>query len=57
VAIIETADDRFVFTMHIRSPHPGTDYQVRAQISYADIGVVDTQTTVFTLPPPAEEEI
>jgi len=49
--IIETADDRIVFTMHIRAPQAEGTYQLSVQINYAEIGLVDQQTTTFSVSP------
>jgi len=47
--VIETADTRMVFTMHIRTPQTAGQYQLSASISYPDLGVVDEQSTSFVI--------
>jgi hypothetical protein len=55
-AIIENAAERFVFTLHLRAPRFESAYRLDLTVSYPDLGVVDTQSTRFTLPPPAKLE-
>jgi hypothetical protein len=51
VDIIETAEYRIVFTMHIRSAQASGPFSLKANISYPEIGVVATQTTSFEILP------
>lgn len=53
VDIIETAEHRIVFTMHIRSAQTGGPFSLTANISYPEIGVVSTQTIRFEVQPPS----
>ncbi len=46
-SIIENADDRFVFTMHIRADPAAGIYSLAATIEYDDIGKVDERTVSF----------
>ncbi len=48
-AIIETVENRFVFTLHIRAPEAAGAYLLTATITYPDIGIVDEQSTSFDL--------
>jgi hypothetical protein len=48
-AIIETAENRMVFTMHIRTPQTTGQYELSATISYPEIGVVDQQSISFDI--------
>jgi hypothetical protein len=48
-AIIETAENRMVFTMHIRSPQTAGEYSLSSSVSYPEIGVVDQQTISFEI--------
>jgi hypothetical protein len=63
-SIIETADKRLVFTMHLRpapggAPLPGTPrgYHLTAAVIYPEIGVVDERSITFEVHPPAGEDI
>jgi hypothetical protein len=47
VSIIENAEDRFVFTMHIRTPQVAKNYHLTLSILYQDIGIVDERTISF----------
>ena len=55
--VIETADTRMVFTMHIRTPQTAGQYQLSASISYPDLGVVDEQSTTFIIDQAAGGEV
>ncbi len=57
VAIIETAEHRIVFTMHIRSAQTTGPFTLTANISYPEHGVVATQTTSFEIEPPSGGDI
>ncbi len=54
-SIIETADVRFVFTMHIRSEDVGGVYTLSANLNYEETGQVDARSFNFETHPPAEE--
>jgi hypothetical protein len=56
-SIIETADDRLVFTMHLRPAVAGVPYHLTASILYPEIGMVDERSTSFEVQPAAGEEI
>ena len=49
--IIETAENRIVFTLHIRSRSASNAYQLTASITYPDTGTVDTKSIDFQLDP------
>ena len=51
-AIIETAENRIVFTLHIRAPEAAGTYWLTATITYPDFGTVDEQTISFELGQP-----
>jgi hypothetical protein len=51
VDIIETIENRIVFTMHIRSALASGPFSLKANISYPEIGVVASQTISFNIPP------
>jgi hypothetical protein len=56
-SIIGTAEDKFVFTLHLRSPFIPDHLRLVAQVSYTEIGAVDSQTLEFELPnPPSQAE-
>jgi hypothetical protein len=57
VAIIETAEHRIVFTMHIRSAQITGPFTLTANISYPEQGVVAAQTILFEIQPPSGEDI
>jgi hypothetical protein len=48
-AIIELADHRFVFTLHIRTAETDGDYQLTATVTYPEIGKVAEQSVSFHL--------
>lgn len=54
--IVETAEHRIVFTLHLRgASYP--PYTLTAEISYPEIGPVDTRLTTFDIPPaPADTQ-
>jgi hypothetical protein len=46
-SIIEVADVRFVFTMHIRSQTVAGQYNLVARLSYEDIGTIEERSIPF----------
>ena len=46
-SIIEIADVRFVFTMHIRSQNVKGQFTLVARLSYEDIGTVEERSVTF----------
>jgi hypothetical protein len=56
-SIIETIENRMVFTMHLRPAVAGVLYHLTAVILYPDLGVVDERSTSFEVHPDAGEEI
>lgn len=56
-AIIETAEHRIVFTMHIRSAQLTGPFSLTANISYPEHGVIATQSISFEIQPPTGGEI
>ncbi len=46
-SIIENAETRFVFTMHIRAQTVTGAYTLIAKVSYQDFGTVDEKTLTF----------
>jgi len=46
-SVVEAADPRFVFTLHIRSQEVGGSYLISASLSYPDLGQVDERTYSF----------
>jgi len=46
-SIIETAEDRLVFTMHIRGSRIEGKYKLETTLSYPEFGVVDQKTIQF----------
>ncbi len=53
--IIENADQRFVFTMHIRGKAASASYTLTARILYQELGTVDERSVTFTLQPNAAD--
>jgi hypothetical protein len=47
--IIETAENRIVFTLHIRHPSLSGNYQLTANINYPENGTVDTKSIGFQI--------
>jgi hypothetical protein len=47
--IIETAEVRFVFTMHIRGEDVGGFYTLSANLNYGEIGHVDSRSFTFEI--------
>ncbi len=47
-SIIETAEFRFVFTMHIRSQAVGGTYILTASLNYQDLGIIDEKSISFS---------
>jgi len=45
--IIENAEVRLVFTLHIRASYVDGQYDLHAQVAYPDLGAVDTRTVRF----------
>lgn len=56
VDIIESAEHRIVFTMHIRFPSANGRYQLHAVLLYPETGPVDTRTLDFELGPASSGE-
>lgn len=50
-SIIESMEDRFVFTLHLRG-EPVDEYTLNAQILYDEIGTVDQRSLTFAAPVP-----
>lgn len=50
--IIESMEDRFVFTLHLRG-EPVDEYTLDTQILYAEHGVVDRRGLTFVVPAPS----
>jgi hypothetical protein len=46
-SIVEAADPRFVFTLHIRAQAVGGTYSLTANLSYPDLGSVDERSFSF----------
>lgn len=49
--IIETADNRIVFTLHIRNHQVSGTLRLTANITYPEAGIVDTKTITFRIDP------
>ncbi len=49
--IIETAENRIVFTLHIRTRSLNNSYQLTANITYPETGIVDTRSIAFQIDP------
>jgi hypothetical protein len=49
VSIIENADDRFVFTMHLRISDESGIFTLSGTLLYQDIGKVDQRTISFEI--------
>ena len=47
-SIIETAENRFVFTMHIRSQTIAGIYTLTASLNYPDLGTIDEKSISFS---------
>ena len=47
-SIIESAEQRFVFTMHIRSQTVSGTYTLTASLSYQELGTIDEKSLTFT---------
>ncbi len=56
-SIIETIEDRIVFTMHLRSTTAGEPYRLTVTVHYPEIGVVDERSLSFEVHPAAGEDI
>jgi len=56
-SIIETAENRMVFTLHLRPAVAGVPYHLSVEILYSEIGVVDQRSISFEVDPAAGEEI
>ncbi len=54
--IIETAENRIVFTLHIRHQSISSHYQLTANITYPEIGTVDTKSISFQIDPDSSGE-
>ncbi len=54
-SIIEIADVRFVFTMHIRSEAVHGQYNLVARLGYPDLGDVEERSVSFETEEPADE--
>lgn len=55
-SIIESIEDRIVFTMHLRAPAAGVPYHLTATVHYPEIGVVDKRSISFEVHPAAGED-
>lgn len=56
-SIIETAEEKIVFTMHLRALQVGGVYNLTVRVLYPDQGIVDEKTISFeTYPSPAGED-
>ncbi len=53
--IVETAEHRIVFTMHLRGEIQNP-YSLAATLSYPEIGTVDSQAVAFTVEPAFTED-
>lgn len=53
-SIIGTAEDRFVFTLHLRKPDLPDRLTLTCQLTYAEIGAVDTKSVEIELPSVSE---
>jgi hypothetical protein len=49
--IIQTMDDRMVFTLHLRGELPSRHFTLRINVSYEDIGQVDQRSLQFEIQP------
>ena len=49
--IIQTMDDRMVFTLHLRGETLSTRFTLQINISYEDIGQVDQRSLEFEIQP------
>jgi hypothetical protein len=47
ISIIETMENKMVFTMHIRGPIGPEAFRLEARLSYEDLGVVDERSLEF----------
>jgi hypothetical protein len=49
--IIQTMDDRMVFTLHLRGDSPSNRFTLQINVFYEDIGQVDERTLEFEIQP------
>ena len=49
--IIQTMDDRMVFTLHLRGNSPSNQYTLQINVFYEDIGQVDQRSLAFEIQP------
>jgi hypothetical protein len=54
--IIETAENRIVFTLHIRNRSLNDSYQLTANLTYPENGTVDTRSITFQVTPDSRGE-
>jgi hypothetical protein len=54
--VIETADVRFVFTMHIRGDEGNGVFTLSANLNYEDIGKVDARSISFEIHPASTQD-
>lgn len=54
VEIIESMDDRFVFTMHLRGDPAETHFNLTLSVHYPDLNQVDRRSLDFEVTPGAE---
>ncbi len=47
ISIIETMENKMVFTMHIRGPIGAEAFRLEARLSYDDLGVIDERSLEF----------
>ncbi len=52
--IVENIDFDLVITLHLRASTDEDTFMVQARVIYADLGIVDEQSTTFCLEPPLE---
>lgn len=55
-SVIETIDNKLVFTMHLRGPQTGNSYLLAANLFYEEQGVVDEREVAFQVDAPSAEE-
>ena len=56
-SVIETAVNRFVFTMHIRSQAVGGTYTLTASLNYPDLGTIDEKSISFSTQVSPDENV
>ncbi len=48
--IIQSMDERLIFTLHLRGDSPSGRYLLKMDVSYEDLGQVDQRTLEFEIP-------